>query len=183
MTERRTKKRDCLKIPAHLILIAAILLTVSDVYRVFMARRRIADRINQAVSASNQGEYARARNLLVLARRQSQKLRHNNPTHRLVQKVLPFSPDFDARFARVHKGIGIWFTESQQQRLAVKHYTLALLYDTSINGVAEPLARQCVHLQNYQLGLASSRLAYRKTGRKTVKKMVNFFEKQTQQSD
>ncbi len=167
--------RDLLK-PAAFVFMMGVLLWIGlDLYLAARARQTIANDVNEAIALSDNGAYVAAIYRLHQTQEHRQRLR-NRTAHFWMEKLRPFDARMKRRLASLHRAVAIGFTEQQLPALAEQHYTLALLHDPEITGIARRLPMECFYTGNYELGWIATRMARNDPESRIPGRLAAFFE-------
>ena len=168
---RRTRS-DFLAVPALLLLGGTILWIAYDLFTYYKQTSGLA---NKAIALDKAGESRQALDLLLKVRDDSQP-ESGLPAAWVLQRLPGGQLNFDRQFGAIYRNLGHYHAERQESALAVRAYTMALLHEPGMRGVAFPLAQGCFFIRNYELGYFSSCLA-EKEGAAQATAMKRYFSK------
>jgi hypothetical protein len=160
---------------AFLLFMGTLVWIGFDLVRGQRERQQVAQQINEALQLQADGFSHAALAGLSVARDRWFSLQDRSSVF-FLERVQASAFDFDSLFAQVHRGAGMSFSNIQVAAEAEKQYTLALLYDDSLEGVPGALVMEAFYTRNLELGWVGARLLVQQQPAQARSRLVAFFE-------
>ncbi len=169
------RRRNLLTTAGFVFMMGVVLWIGLDLFRAARAQREIAKDVNEAMALTEDGAHLAALHRLNHTQEEWQQLR-SRTSRFWMEKARPFDSQMKRRLGDLHKAVGLGFSDQQLPALAERHYTLALLHDPEISGVAAHVPMESFYTRNFELGWVAIQLGRNDPDSRFPDALVRFFE-------